>query len=213
LHEAAREGSRTRIEQCLREGASAGASDPLFGGFTPLHWAALNGKTKAIRALVAGGADPSAQARKGEAPLHFAAGRGHVNAVTMLVKLGAVVAVQDKRGDTPLHLAAEVGSEEACAMLLAGGADPRLTNKAGKAAIDRARWKGHVRVVKLLEWGFSRVMAEEALGGGVSSKDEAEEESRDEGDDGLDSVEVVQKDGAEHSNPEAEQRRGCFGIS
>ena len=44
-----------------------------------------------IAALVSGGCDPSAVAKKGVTPLQLAAARGHSTAMALLVKLGAEV--------------------------------------------------------------------------------------------------------------------------
>lgn len=54
-------------------------------GRTPLHWAAGNGKTAAVRELAAWGAPLNAVDANGASALHAAAFRGHVEVVADLL--------------------------------------------------------------------------------------------------------------------------------
>ncbi len=56
---------------------------------TLLHLAAHDGDAAKIKDLLAGGADPVAQAKNGSTPLHSAAGNGHAAAIAVLLDGGA----------------------------------------------------------------------------------------------------------------------------
>lgn len=47
-------------------------------GMTPLHYAAYAGHTNMVAILLQGGANKSAQDRRGHTPIHVAAEEGHV---------------------------------------------------------------------------------------------------------------------------------------
>ena len=50
-------------------------------GYTPLHLAAMSGRTSAVTALVGMGADPNISSRTGDTALHLACHGGHVTSV------------------------------------------------------------------------------------------------------------------------------------
>ena len=54
--EAAKLGQEDRIEKLVQDGADVNAHDPTFGGWTAMHYAAQNGRWRAISALVRLGA-------------------------------------------------------------------------------------------------------------------------------------------------------------
>ncbi|MBA3455114.1 MAG: ankyrin repeat domain-containing protein [Deltaproteobacteria bacterium] len=124
------------------------------GGVPPLHQAAMNGRIKAVRLLLARGADPDA----GGALFQLV-----LNADTTVMKLlldhGARINAQDAEGDTLLHKAARTkeatrtagcgdpederprcwrGSDRMVRLLLARGADPDLVNRYGAAPVHYA---------------------------------------------------------------------------
>lgn len=88
-------------------------------GPTPLSFASLHGNDKAVKHLLAQGADPNAEARRQERDypyavkegfwqaLHAAASVGSVKAVELLLQHGADVNARTESGDTPLSLALE----------------------------------------------------------------------------------------------------------
>jgi ankyrin repeat protein len=105
-------------------------------GFTPLHLAAFFGGPEAVRALLAAGADPNADADNtfNVRPIHSAAAVGDRESVRALLEAGADPNVRQEHDYTPLHGAAHSGDAELVRLLLAHGADPALTTDEGKDA-------------------------------------------------------------------------------
>ena len=109
------------VERCLAAGAKIDARDRQ--GKTPMHYAALLGKTEIVNALIAAGAKVDARDMYGATPLHLAATLPYILAtplpeavllhrmdtVNALIAAGAKVDARDKQGKTPMHVAA--GSE------------------------------------------------------------------------------------------------------
>jgi len=138
-------------------------------GDTPLHSAALNGKSEVVKLLLEHGADPNIQNKDGMTPLHFATEyspwhfaaryspwdsateRGYLRVVKLLLEHGADPNIQNKDGMTPLHFATERGSPEVVKLLLEHGADPNIQeNKFGWTPLHYAVSRCHVDVVRVL---------------------------------------------------------------
>jgi ankyrin repeat protein len=105
-------------------------------GFTSLHLAAFFGGGETVRALLAAGADPDADAENPlrVRPLHSAVAAHDRESVTALLEAGADPNVTQRGGFTPLHGAAHAGDAEMVRLLLAHGADPALTTDDGRDA-------------------------------------------------------------------------------
>jgi hypothetical protein len=131
-----------------------------------LHQAALGNDVKALRKLVAGGAEIDAVAKKspdpilveacryqfvtdatvsaildlGAAPttaaLHEAVGEGRMAVVTRLLDAGADPNVPDEFGQTPLSTAVRWGKPDAAKLLLDRGARADVVNKKGQSLLD-----------------------------------------------------------------------------
>lgn len=101
------------VELLLRAGANARYRDGLMG-WTPLHSA---NDARAIRALIAAGANPSARDNEGQTPLF---GAYDPAAAQVLIEAGASVNVRDHNRRTALH---EAGSAGVVSVLVAAGAD------------------------------------------------------------------------------------------
>ena len=84
--------------------------------------AALRGSHRALRSLLAGGANLAQADACGMSAAHFAAFCGHVACLRLLIEAGAQTEAKERDGYTPLHLAAQAGHAEACQLLLAAGA-------------------------------------------------------------------------------------------
>jgi ankyrin repeat protein len=109
-------------------------------GFTPLHLAAFFGGADAVRAVLARGFDPDADAENTfkVRPLHSACAVGDLDAVRALLEAGANPNVHQQGGYTPLHTAAHNGNVALAELLLAHGADAQLADESGKTPLDMA---------------------------------------------------------------------------
>ena len=103
-------------------------------GFTPLHLAAFFGGAGAVRAILATGADPDADADNTfkVRPLHSASAVGDHASVRALLEAGANPNVHQQGGFTPLHTAAHNDDAELARLLLDHGADPQETDAEGR---------------------------------------------------------------------------------
>jgi ankyrin repeat protein len=107
-------------------------------GFTPLHLAAFFGGAEAVRAILATGVDPNADADNPfeVRPLHSACARGDVDCARALLEAGANPNIAQQRGYTPLHSAAHLDDHELAALLLEHRADRHAKNDEGKLPYD-----------------------------------------------------------------------------
>ena len=72
---------------------------------TALHVTARNGRTRALKALLAGGANHSLVDERTMTPLHDTAHAGQIACLQLLLDAGANASVQDSLGQTPLMYA------------------------------------------------------------------------------------------------------------
>jgi ankyrin repeat protein len=93
-------------------------------GRTALHWAANAGAAKAVRLLVAHGAQIDRRDARGFTPLLLAISGARTGTAMLLLELGASASAKEHRAVTPLHLAAVAGDLLIAEELLARGADP-----------------------------------------------------------------------------------------
>jgi ankyrin repeat protein len=96
-------------------------------GFTPLHLAAFFGGAAAVRAILATGVDPDADADNafGVHPLHSACAVGDIESARALLDAGADPNVAQRSGHTPLDAAERGGNAELAALLREHGAVSR----------------------------------------------------------------------------------------
>jgi ankyrin repeat protein len=137
-------------------------------GATAFWRAAQSSDTKAMRLLVAHGADPKLANKSGDTPLHAAAGIGWaanwsvnapepmLDAVQLCVELGNDVNAQDDKGYTALHGAAYLGDNDMVNYLVSKGGKVDLKSKAGDTIADLANGptrfgQPHPETVALLE--------------------------------------------------------------
>jgi hypothetical protein len=64
--------------------AGADVSAQIKDGWTPMHYAALNGQVYAIEALKKAGANVSAQNNAGQTAMYYAVQKGHIDVVKAL---------------------------------------------------------------------------------------------------------------------------------
>jgi ankyrin repeat protein len=115
------------VKLLIAAGAKVNAQEG-WRGQTPLMWAAAEGHSEAVQALIAAGAEINARSKAGFTPLLFAVREGRAEVVKILLKAGASPeeALATRRGGkTPaLVLATTNAHFELAALLLDAGADP-----------------------------------------------------------------------------------------
>ncbi|MDO8283718.1 MAG: ankyrin repeat domain-containing protein [Rhodoferax sp.] len=111
MHDAARMGTRQDVERLLK--ASAQNRDlrtPL--GATPLHYAAMNGDSGALKVLLAAGANPNARDVDGRTPLHMAAFSTRKDNAMLLLQAGSDPLLKTNDGRDVLSMARKVRADE-----------------------------------------------------------------------------------------------------
>jgi ankyrin repeat protein len=151
IFEAAALGRLDRLQQCLRDAASA-INSRSKDGFTALHFACFFGQPDAARLLIENGAAVDAVATNPTQvmPLHSAASSRNLEAARLLLERGAPVNARQQAGWVPIHAAAQNGDRPMVELLLEHGADPKLVNDQGKTSALVAREKGHAEIATLL---------------------------------------------------------------
>jgi len=91
----------------------------IFNGWSPLHYAAINGHLGCVSYLISQGATIDSPDTDTETtPLHLACGNGHLPIASLLLEHGANPTIEDHFHATPLSLASEAGHEEVVQHLL-----------------------------------------------------------------------------------------------
>jgi ankyrin repeat protein len=174
LHLACTNRSAPMVERLLAADANPKAA--LSGGETVLMTCARAGDVKAVRALIAHGADVNAtEHNHQQTALMWAVAERHADVARVLIDAGAdvrarsltypqtVVGEQTQRagreelnytvlrgGSTPLLFAARVGDDESARMLLKAGADANDSQPDAVSALVLAAHSGHGNVAALL---------------------------------------------------------------
>lgn len=105
--EAAYSGNIEQLHRLIKIGIDVDTCDE--HGTTALSFAALQGKTAAVKLLLEKGADTEKANLSGFTPLFRAAARGHVRDLRLLIQAGADLTARDNLGATILHSAARYG--------------------------------------------------------------------------------------------------------
>ena len=135
------------IKFLIEAGASPNVKDT--DGNSPLHLAAIEGKSDVIRLLGKAGADFNTQNKKGQTPI-FLLKKPSPEALQIFIDEGSDLDIQDDDDYSPLIKAITMGwSTDAITALLANGADPNLQLKSGDTALHLAA-KKHLVFVELL---------------------------------------------------------------
>ncbi|KAG4422088.1 hypothetical protein IFR04_004829 [Cadophora malorum] len=149
-----RSAQELTVTALLKLGAHVNASD-VFGE-TPLHWAALNSRSRLTEILLNHGAKVDATSRLGETPLHFASRKGCNESVKLLIEHGADVNARCENGFTPFVEAVYSGNTETARMLLEHGAGINACDVLGLTALHYVFWStcaGKEDLLKLLLGG------------------------------------------------------------
>jgi ankyrin repeat protein len=111
IHDAARMGTRQDVEGLLKASAqNRDARTPL--GASPLHYAAMNGDSGPLKALLAAGANPNARDSDGRTPLHMAAFTTRRDNTMLLLQAGSVPLLKTNDGRDVLSMARKVRADE-----------------------------------------------------------------------------------------------------
>jgi ankyrin repeat protein len=86
-------------------------------GFTPLHWAALDGHKEIVELLIRKGAPLNECNNFCETPLHLACSAGRTDAARMLITSGADINAQTRKGEKPITIAVIRGRSDMVKML------------------------------------------------------------------------------------------------
>ena len=121
-------------------GGAAGSSRPRVRAKAALR-AAAAGDISALKAALAGGADPNARGKRSWTPLMYAANKGYTLLVPPLLKAGAKPNLRAADGATALFIASVHGHSEIIELLMMAGADPSIRGPKGKTSVDVARMR------------------------------------------------------------------------
>jgi len=147
LMEAANQGYVDAIDILIAAGADPAIE--MWNGWTALVFAAQNGKTDAVKRLLA--IKPASKAKQIQLALFAAARNGRPATGTVLVKAGGRLDGTDEDGMMPLHLAAKWGQPKTVQRLLRLGAPIDARDRVGRTALFWAAWQGHEKVVDVLQ--------------------------------------------------------------
>ena len=116
VHVAARQGDGAALSRLLQ--AEPGLRDVRTAlGSTPLHLAAMNPDTSAMRVLLAAGADPNARDGEGSTPLHMAAYASRAGHASQLLAAGADPLLKNNVGRDAAAMARKVKADETAGVI------------------------------------------------------------------------------------------------
>jgi len=115
LHQAVVDNDVEQVRLNISAGANVNAKDAM--GYTPLFYAAQNGKEDVAELLIAGGADVNVRDQLGNTPLHYAAVSGHYDVCRLLLDEGANSGARNLMGGTPMAMAKAQGHSEIVELL------------------------------------------------------------------------------------------------
>ena len=116
IHDAARVGSGADVAAQLKA-QPASRDQRTQQGSTPLHLAATNPDTSALKALIAAGADCNARDLDGLTPLHMAAYTQNARHARLLLECGADPYAKTNAGRDPTSMARKTMSNEVAGVI------------------------------------------------------------------------------------------------
>ncbi|KAM4598902.1 uncharacterized protein V3H82_012954 [Fundulus diaphanus] len=81
-----------------------------WGGFSPLHYAALHGNRSLVDFFLSSGADPNMTCDAGQSAFHFACRQGNIYIMHKMMQYGADLRLVDLQGKTSMHHAVTGGN-------------------------------------------------------------------------------------------------------
>lgn len=121
IHDAARRGACDDLARLLEVSGPEDTAERDWGGYTALHWAALNDEADALVLLLNSGVVVDARDGGGNTSLALAAWSGSESSLQTLLANGADPSAEDTHGDTALAKALMSGHQEIVQMLSCGG--------------------------------------------------------------------------------------------
>ena len=116
IHDAAREGNGDDIRRILKADPKQREARTAMGS-TPLHLAAGNPDTSAMKALIAAGADVNARDNDGATPLHMAAYASRPKNTQLMLEAGADPLAKTDNGRDPGSMARKVKADETAGVI------------------------------------------------------------------------------------------------
>ncbi|OQR89456.1 ankyrin domain protein [Thraustotheca clavata] len=125
--------------------------DKVQAAKSPIHLAALHGRTEALQWLLQEGEDVNRQLNDGSTPLHVAAltSEGE-DVVHFLLSNGADSRLVNSSGATPLHWFTQYGRIRATALILSQSGDPNSLNQSQNSPLHMASFQNHQDIAQLL---------------------------------------------------------------
>jgi ankyrin repeat protein len=154
---------RTQLQHCVEKELTSGVKRLLsirninvnvkdVNGWTPLHYAAINGHIEIAGLLLQNGAEVNAKDKNGKTPLHWAAYRGHFDILHLLVENGADLEAQSNYGERALHVAAWMGDLPFIQELISRyHVDINARRNDESTALTLARVENHYTIATFLE--------------------------------------------------------------
>jgi ankyrin repeat protein len=105
---------------------------------TALHYAAITGRTEAVKLLLEAGANINDKNDKGQTALHLAVDSADGDIVELLLSKGADINAKDKQGHTPLYFAVNHDYKVA-ELLINKGADSGIRTESGQTLLQLAQ--------------------------------------------------------------------------
>uniref|UniRef100_A0A1A8EE69 Ankyrin repeat domain 27 (VPS9 domain) n=1 Tax=Nothobranchius kadleci TaxID=1051664 RepID=A0A1A8EE69_NOTKA len=134
----------------VQQVGALGVNSTNTDGFSPLHVAALHGRSTLAALLVRHGANVNARTNQSATPLHLASQNSHIQVMKFLLECNAKLNKKDQYGNTPLIHACLRGNVEAADTLLQSHALVNMVNLQGNSALHVAVRGGHQELVELL---------------------------------------------------------------
>ncbi|KAJ0005151.1 hypothetical protein NQD34_011365 [Periophthalmus magnuspinnatus] len=103
---------RGNLEQCIHfiQNDRSILKQKGWGGFTPLHYAALHGSRSMVDLFLSNGADPNLTCDAGQTAFQFACRQGNIYIIHQMMQYGADLRIIDLQGKTSLHHAVTGGN-------------------------------------------------------------------------------------------------------
>ncbi len=138
------------IKLILKQNVNVNAKDAK--SFTALMYASYYGKLRAIKTLLSSGAKTENKDNYGQTCMHHATSQGRYFAVKILYQAGADInaIAKGNTNQTPLMYAAYYGHTRVVRFLVNNGANVSLKNSIGKSAIDIAKAKKQIEIIRIL---------------------------------------------------------------